>query len=129
MQKHRFWRQHGAPRGRGKGAQARASNNEGSPIAFDTMDLKNLVLVAPRRYPDPQALWRSANATDILEKAVVLETLEEALSEIQFVVGTLAQGACSCSFWPGKTVLAAANRAQIRPEGVYARSQRAVLRC
>ena len=33
--------------------------------AMKTMDLKNLVLVAPRRYPDPQALWRSANATDI----------------------------------------------------------------
>ena len=59
--------------------------------AMKTMDLKNLVLVAPRRYPDPQALWRSANATDILEKAVVLETLEEALSEIQFVVGTSAR--------------------------------------
>ena len=59
--------------------------------AMKTMDLKNLVLVAPRRDPDPQALWRSANASDILEEAVVLETLEEALSEIQFVVGTSAR--------------------------------------
>ena len=59
--------------------------------AMKTMDLKNLVLVAPSRYPDPQALWRSANATDILEKAVVVETLEEALSDVQFVVGTSAR--------------------------------------
>ena len=53
--------------------------------AMKTMDLKNLVLVAPRRYPDPQALWRSANATDILEKAVVLETLEEALRKFNLL--------------------------------------------
>ena len=59
--------------------------------AMKTMDLKNLVLVSPSRYPDPQALWRSANATDILKKAVVLETLEEALSDVQFVVGTSAR--------------------------------------
>ena len=59
--------------------------------AMKTMDLKNLVLVAPSRYPDPQAFWRSANATDILEKAIVLQTLEEALSDAQFVVGTSAR--------------------------------------
>ena len=59
--------------------------------AMKTMDLKNLVLVAPSRYPDPQALWRSANAADILEKAVVLETLEEALNDVHFVVGTSAR--------------------------------------
>ncbi len=59
--------------------------------AMKTMDLKNLVLVAPSRYPDPQALWRSANATDILEKAIVLETLEEALSNAEFVIGTSAR--------------------------------------
>lgn len=65
------------------GAVARAMKN---------MGLNRLYLVEPKQYPDEQATWRAASAADVLEGAVVTTTLEEAVADCQFVVGTSARG-------------------------------------
>ena len=64
------------------GAVARAMKN---------MGLNHLVLVAPRKFPDPEAPWRAASAVDIIDNARVVETLDEAIGDSQFVVGTSAR--------------------------------------
>ena len=64
------------------GAVARAMKN---------MGLRQLVLVDPRKFPDPEAEWRSASALDIVQAARVVETLTEAIADSQFVVGTSAR--------------------------------------
>ena len=64
------------------GAVARAMKN---------MGLHHLVLVAPRKFPDPEAQWRAASAVDIIDNARVVETLDEAIGDSQFIVGTSAR--------------------------------------
>ena len=64
------------------GATARAMKN---------MGLKRLYLVEPQQYPAPEAVWRSASAADVLESAVVVDTLDEAIGDCQFIVGTSAR--------------------------------------
>ena len=54
-----------------------------------TMGLSSLHLVAPERFPDPEAEWRAMRATDVLGAARVHATLEEALR------GTAFAAACS----------------------------------
>jgi tRNA (cytidine32/uridine32-2'-O)-methyltransferase len=63
-------------------------NIGGAARAMKTMGQSKLYLVNPRRYPDPQADWRAAGALDVLEQAVVVSTLEEAIGDCQWVVGT-----------------------------------------
>lgn len=48
--------------------------------AMKTMGLADLRLVAPQRFPDPQADALASNARDVLERARVCANLEEALS-------------------------------------------------
>jgi len=67
-------------------------NIGGVARAMKNMGLGRLYLVAPRQYPDEQATWRAASAVDVLDSAVVTETLEEAIGDCQFVVGTSARG-------------------------------------
>lgn len=64
------------------GATARAMKN---------MGLSELYLVAPKHFPHPDADARSSRATDILESAVVVSDLDEALSGCQLIVGTSAR--------------------------------------
>lgn len=64
------------------GAAARAMKN---------MGLADLYLVAPKQYPSPEAVSRAAGATDLLDNAVVVDTLEEALADCQLVIGTSAR--------------------------------------
>lgn len=64
------------------GATARAMKN---------MGLSQLTLVAPKDYPSPKALWRAANAKDVLETVQVVDTLEEAVADCGLVVGTSAR--------------------------------------
>ena len=59
--------------------------------AMKTMGLNNLVLVAPKRFPDPEAIALAAGADDILSQAIVVETLAEALAGCTYVVGTSAR--------------------------------------
>jgi tRNA/rRNA methyltransferase len=47
--------------------------------------------VKPQRFPDPQALWRAARASDVLEAASVHETLDEALADVAFSVACSAR--------------------------------------
>src|SRR5210317_1779439 len=67
-------------------------NIGGVARAMKNMGLSRLYLVAPRQYPDEQADWRAASALDVLGNATVTETLDEAISDCQFVVGTSARG-------------------------------------
>lgn len=64
------------------GAAARAMKN---------MGLSRLVLVSPKDYPSDKAVWRAANALDVLDNAVVVDTLEEAIADCALVVGTSAR--------------------------------------
>ena len=54
--------------------------------ALKTMGLRRLVLVAPERYPDPQAEWLASGATDVLKAAQVCASLDEALAGSTFAV-------------------------------------------
>ena len=54
------------------GAAARAMKN---------MGLADLRLVAPEKFPAPEARWMATNAIDLLEQARVHATLEEAISD------------------------------------------------
>lgn len=64
------------------GAAARAMKN---------MGIERLYLVAPKDFPSDVATSRSSGAVDILENAVVVETLEEAIADCQLVIGTSAR--------------------------------------
>lgn len=55
--------------------------------AMKTMGLNRLKLVAPRRFPHPEANALAAGATDILEGAEVHATLEEALQDCVLAAG------------------------------------------
>lgn len=67
-------------------------NIGGVARAMKNMGLSRLYLVEPRQFPDEQADWRAASASDVLETAVVTASLEEAIADCQFVVGTSARG-------------------------------------
>jgi tRNA/rRNA methyltransferase len=62
-----------------------------SARAMKTMGLARLYLVAPQRYPDPEAVWRASRATNVLANAVVCATLDEALAGVVFAVACSAR--------------------------------------
>lgn len=64
------------------GAAARAMKN---------MGLSRLYLVAPKEFPSPKAVWRAANALDVLDKVVVVDSMSEAVRDCGLVVGTSAR--------------------------------------
>jgi tRNA (cytidine32/uridine32-2'-O)-methyltransferase len=66
-------------------------NIGGAARAMKNMGLERLYLVAPKEYPSDKAVWRSAGATDVLDKVVVVETLDEAIAGCSLVVGTSAR--------------------------------------
>src|SRR5512138_1368200 len=49
--------------------------------AMKTMGLADLRLVAPERYPAPEAQWMATNAIDVLEAATVHPTLEHSIKD------------------------------------------------
>lgn len=59
--------------------------------ALKTMGLSHLVLVRPKRFPDPQADWLATGATDLLRQARVCASLEEALAGAAFAVACTAR--------------------------------------
>lgn len=74
----------------------------------------DLYLVAPRCRLDARAEALASHAVDVLERATVTETLEEALAGCRFAAGTTARGRASS----GNTVLdARAGIAQLPAEG------------
>jgi TrmH family RNA methyltransferase len=64
------------------GAVARAMKN---------MGLRELCLVRPKFFPHADATARASGADDLLERARVFETLEEAIADCGLVVGTSAR--------------------------------------
>lgn len=64
------------------GAVARAMKN---------MGLSQLTLINPRVFPDAEATSRAAGAKGLLEQAVLVNTLEEAIADCQLVIGTSAR--------------------------------------
>jgi tRNA (cytidine32/uridine32-2'-O)-methyltransferase len=64
------------------GAAARAMKN---------MGMTQLVLVQPEDFPSGVARGRSASAIDVIENAVVVDTLEEAIADCGLVIGTSAR--------------------------------------
>jgi tRNA (cytidine32/uridine32-2'-O)-methyltransferase len=59
--------------------------------AMKTMGLKHLYLVDPVSEPDGKSSALAAGATDVLGNAVIVNTLEEAISDCGLVVGTSAR--------------------------------------
>ncbi|MEO8303156.1 MAG: RNA methyltransferase [Betaproteobacteria bacterium] len=55
--------------------------------AMLTMGLRRLVLVDPRRFPDPEAVALASGANEVLDGARVVGSLPEALSGCAFTVG------------------------------------------
>ena len=60
--------------------------------AMKTMGFDELVLVAPRHFPDPDATAMAAGAADVLQAARVVSTLEAAIAECTLAVGFSARG-------------------------------------
>ncbi len=61
------------------GAVARAMKN---------MSVERLYLVSPQCFPSAEATARASGADDVLANAVICDTLDEALADCHFVVGT-----------------------------------------
>jgi tRNA (cytidine32/uridine32-2'-O)-methyltransferase len=83
------------------GAAARVMKN---------MGLSHLYLVEPKEFPHAASMAMAAGALDILDKAIVVDTLSDALLDCQLVLGTTArsrklrhqileprEAACKCS--------------------------------
>jgi tRNA/rRNA methyltransferase len=59
--------------------------------AIKTMGFRDLRLVAPERFPAPEAQWMATSAFDVLESAVVCATLEEAIKDCVHVFALSAR--------------------------------------
>jgi len=77
--------------------------------AMKVMGLHDLALVAPQRYPDPEASARASGADDVLERARVFDTLEDAIGDCGLAIGTSARG--RHTQWPLVDARTAATRA------------------
>ena len=59
--------------------------------AIKTMGLDRLVLVAPQRFPHADAIAMAAGADDVLEGAIRVETLADAVADCRLVLGCTAR--------------------------------------
>ena len=66
-------------------------NIGGAARAMKTMGFCNLALVAPKRFPDPQAEWRAAGAKDVLGAARLCASVDDAIADCALVAGTSAR--------------------------------------
>lgn len=66
-------------------------NIGGVARAMKNMGLTQLYLVSPKEYPSERAEWRASNALDVLQSAIVVDTLDEAIADCGLVVGTSAR--------------------------------------
>lgn len=60
--------------------------------AMKTMGFSDLRLVAPERYPAPEAQWMATNAGDILQNARVCSSLKEAIEDCVATFALSARG-------------------------------------
>ncbi|MEO8536544.1 MAG: RNA methyltransferase, partial [Betaproteobacteria bacterium] len=68
-----------------------AANIGASARAMYTMGLSRLVLVAPARFPSPDATALASGATRVLDAATVVPTLDDALSRTRMSIGFTAR--------------------------------------
>jgi len=80
------------------GAAARAMKN---------MCLQQLYLVSPAQYPHDDATARAAGADDVLQQAVVVDSLEQAIGDCHLVMGASAR--LRTLAWPQYSPAEAAN--------------------
>ncbi|MBA2709774.1 MAG: RNA methyltransferase [Tatlockia sp.] len=59
--------------------------------AMKTMGLSKLYLVSPKSFPDQKATELAAGADDVLENAVITDSLDEALKGCQLILATSAR--------------------------------------
>ncbi|SFX67300.1 RNA methyltransferase [Marinospirillum alkaliphilum] len=59
--------------------------------AMKTMGLERLYLVNPTEFPHPEATRLAAGATDLLDRAVVCDSLQQAVADCSLVVGASAR--------------------------------------
>ena len=59
--------------------------------AMKTMGMENLYLVQPQQFPHPKAVEMASGASDILENAKVVLSLDEAIQDCTLVIGTSAR--------------------------------------
>lgn len=90
-------------------------NIGGAARAMKTMGLTDLALVAPQRFPDPQAQWRAAGAQDVLEAATVFDSVDAAIADRHWVVGTSTRSRRIP--WPVKPAEAVAADILAQPAG------------
>ena len=65
------------------------SGNIGSALrAMKTMNFNQLCLVNPKDFPSDAVETMAANAKDLINNIEVVDSLDEALKTINFVVGT-----------------------------------------
>ncbi len=62
-----------------------------SARAMKTMGFKNLTLVAPKSFPNAEAEALASGATDLLQEARVVASVEQAVAAADWVVGTSAR--------------------------------------
>jgi tRNA/rRNA methyltransferase len=60
--------------------------------AMKAMGLTDLRLIAPERFPAPEAEWMATNATDVLQKAKIHGTLQESISDCVAAFALSARG-------------------------------------
>jgi TrmH family RNA methyltransferase len=72
-------------------ATSHAGNIGAAVRAMKTMGLARLVLVAPLNFPDAEATARAVGAEDLLQTAQVCASLDEAIRDCSFVIGTSAR--------------------------------------
>ena len=89
--------------------------------ALKTMGLSRLTLVAPRRFPDPQADWLAVDAVDVLKSARICASLDEALE------GSVFSVACSARVREIATPMVPAREAAARVVSVAATQEAAIV--
>ncbi len=62
-----------------------------SARAMKTMGFDDLVLVAPKDFPSAEATARASGADDLLARARLVDSLDEAIADCDFVVGASAR--------------------------------------
>ena len=65
---------------------AHPGNIGASARAMKNMGLNQIILVQPKDFPSGVAIGRAASATDILESAVVVDSLQEAVADCGLVI-------------------------------------------
>ncbi len=79
------------------------SGNIGSALrAMKTMNFSRLCLVKPKEFPSDAVETMAANAKDLIENIEVVDSLDEALKNINFVVGTSSR--MRKVPWPNETL-------------------------